>query len=387
MCPMSSKERMLTAFRLAEPDMIPVSPDVSNMYPCKYTGKPFWQIYLANDPPLWKAYLELLKLFKFDGWVDASQSMFDLIKLNENLKMKLDFTYVDPAKKIDAKVTVQTPKGELTTVMRFPKSEPPWTIKGLVENPEDDFEKLKELMWDPWKRNKTTFQEIYNSVGNLGVVFDGIPIFSEFWHAVRGKTEKEIMDHYMYPDLMREILKILIDLLKEHVKASCSLLNPDEVVIGGSCSSLSVSSLRIFREFNLPIVKEVAKICKEYGIPSHLHVCGRSRKIVDIVADTGLSIIEPLERPPSGDVNLEEIKKKYGRKMCLKGNIHTIEIMLNGTEKAVEAEVRRCIKDAGEGGGYVLSTGDQVPHMTPEKNFIALIASGRKWGKYPLGAT
>jgi uroporphyrinogen decarboxylase len=386
MCSMSSKERMMTSFRLGEPDMIPVSPDVSNMFPCKYTGKPFWQIYLTNDPPLWRAYLELLKLFKFDGWVDGSQSMFDLIKLNSNLKFKVDFTEIDPTK-IDIKATVGTPKGELTTIMRFPKREPPWTLKGLIENPEADFEKLKELIWDPWRRNKATFQEIYKNIGNRGVVFDGFPIFSEFWHSVRGKTEKEIMDHYEYPGLMKELLKILIDLMKEQAHASCTNLNPDEVVIGGSCASLSVSSPKIFREFNLPVVKEVAKICREYDIPCHLHVCGKSRAIVDMVADTDLNVMEPLERPPSGDINLAEVKTKYGRKLCLKGNIHTIETMLHGTEKTVEQEVKRCIRDAGEGGGYVLSTGDQVPHMTPEKNFIALIKSGRKWGRYPLKAT
>jgi uroporphyrinogen-III decarboxylase len=76
------------------------------------------------------------------------------------------------------------------------------------------------------------------------------------------------------------------------------------------------------------------------------------------------------------------VKEKYGRKMCLKGNVHTIETMLNGTERAVEQEVKRCINDASEGGGYVLSTGDQVPHMTPEENFVAFIKAGRKWGKY-----
>lgn len=379
---MSSKQRMLSAFRLEEPDMVPVSPDTSNMYPCKYTGKPFWQVYLASDPPLWKAYIELMKRFKFDGWVDASASLFDLIRMNRNLKLKVDFLDVDLDKKIDIRATVSTPKGELTTIIMFPKNEPPWTIKGLVENPEDDFEKLKELIWDPWKRDQAHFREVYRSVGDLGVVFDGIPIFSEFWHAVRGHTHKEIMDHYKHPELMKEILKVLVELLKEHVQATCSLLHPDEVVIGGSCASLSVSSPKIFKEFNLPIVKETAKICRENDVPCHLHVCGKSRAIVDMVAETGLNVIEPLERSPSGDVDLREVKEKYGRRMCLKGNVHTIETMLNGTERTVEQEVKRCIDDASEGGGYVLSTGDQVPHMTPEENFVAFIKAGRKWGKY-----
>lgn len=43
---MTSKERILVAMQNKEADMVPVSPDISNMIPCKLTGKPFWDIYL-----------------------------------------------------------------------------------------------------------------------------------------------------------------------------------------------------------------------------------------------------------------------------------------------------------------------------------------------------
>jgi len=66
---MNSRERMITAFSNRQPDMVPVSPDISNMIPCRLTGKPFWDIYLRNDPPLWKAYIEAVKYFGFDGWL------------------------------------------------------------------------------------------------------------------------------------------------------------------------------------------------------------------------------------------------------------------------------------------------------------------------------
>jgi len=51
---MTSKERMLTAFRNQQPDIVPVSPDISNMIPAKLTGKPFWDIYRKDvlDPNL-----------------------------------------------------------------------------------------------------------------------------------------------------------------------------------------------------------------------------------------------------------------------------------------------------------------------------------------------
>ncbi len=43
---MTSKQRMLIAMKGGRPDCVPVAPDISNMIPCRLTGKPFWDIYL-----------------------------------------------------------------------------------------------------------------------------------------------------------------------------------------------------------------------------------------------------------------------------------------------------------------------------------------------------
>lgn len=54
---MTSRERMITAMRNQQPDMAPVAPDISNMIPCRLTGKPFWDIYLhktrRSGKPMW----------------------------------------------------------------------------------------------------------------------------------------------------------------------------------------------------------------------------------------------------------------------------------------------------------------------------------------------
>jgi len=44
--------------------------------------------------------------------------------------------------------------------------------------------------------------------------------------------------------------------------------------------------------------------------------------------ETGLTVIDPLEIPPMGDCDLAALKQLYGRKIVLKGNLHTTEVML-----------------------------------------------------------
>ena len=52
-------------------DHVPVIPDFSNMIPAKMTGKPFWEIYMNNNPSLYRAYCKAAKYYRIDGWYQA----------------------------------------------------------------------------------------------------------------------------------------------------------------------------------------------------------------------------------------------------------------------------------------------------------------------------
>ena len=123
-------------------------------------------------------------------------------------------------------------------------------------------------------------------------------------------------------------------------------------------------------------------MCKDAGIPSQVHCCGPEREMIKICAEeTDLDSINPLEIPPMGDCNLKEIKEKFGKKLSLMGNLHTTEVMLRGTIKVVEETSKKAIDDAAEGGGFILSTGDQCGRDTPDENIYAMIKTARKYGR------
>lgn len=60
---MTSKERLQALLRGEIPDCVPVAPDFSNMIPARQTGKPFWDLYLYNNPPIREPFIETAKLF------------------------------------------------------------------------------------------------------------------------------------------------------------------------------------------------------------------------------------------------------------------------------------------------------------------------------------
>ncbi len=83
-----------------------------------------------------------------------------------------------------------------------------------------------------------------------------------------------------------------------------------------------------------------------------------------------------------GDCNLAELKRLYGDKIVLKGNLHTTEVMLRGSVEDVVSASKKAIDDAGAGGGFVLATGDQCGRDTPHGNIRALVDTARTYGRY-----
>ena len=130
--PMTSKERMLTAMRNGRADRVPVAPDISNMIPCRLTGKPFWDIYLYDDPPWWQAYIQAAKHFGIDGWLFNGSFDFRLktpIPREQKIEKHADRWCV--------RTVTHTPDGDLEDLTVFPNN----NSGTLVEKPVKDFEK------------------------------------------------------------------------------------------------------------------------------------------------------------------------------------------------------------------------------------------------------
>ena len=83
-----------------------------------------------------------------------------------------------------------------------------------------------------------------------------------------------------------------------------------------------------------------------------------------------------------GDCDLAELKKTFGHRFAFMGNIHTTDVMLNGSVQDVERAARKCIEDAADGGGFILSTGDQCGRDTPDENIFKMVEVCKEYGRY-----
>jgi uroporphyrinogen decarboxylase len=379
----SARDNIIITLNNKIPDYVPCCPDISNMIPAKMTGKPFWEIYLNNDPPLGLAQVFAIKRLGIDGFSDQGQ-LDPSPEYNERSKEAIIQTSEDRSF-IDTKTTFKTTSGVLTFKTRYYSYQPPILMEKPIKSLVNDFVKLEEYL-DPNFLSKFSddyYSQVKTKMGDSGIICLSVPVPGLHWlhENQEGGLESVVRSYYENPDSVKEVCNLLHEYVIEYVKQGLSF-DIDAIQIGAS-GLLHFQSPKIVRELSLPTMKEIANLAKSEGIPCHLHACGNEKALVEMAAgETKISSVEPLESPPMGDCDLALIKEEFGHKLGLKGNIHTVDVMLLGTPKEVENAVKNCINAAGSNGGYILSTGDQCPKETPIENLRALIKATRIYGQY-----
>jgi len=379
---MTSKERMMIAMRGGMPDRVPVAPDISNMVPARLTGKPFWEIYENNNPSLGRAYMDAVRFYGMDGWYIYSDVGFQ----SDSKTTFKQSTQKYPDHWLVTNV-IETPAGDLKFSRYSGIDNPPSGMEKLIKNFKDDFPKMKYLFAPITGYDRARYLEEKAMVGEdavmcYGAFSAGLHIFLGYFD---GNLEATVYAYYDEPELFAELcemhekremqrLEILLD------------LKVDSILTGGS-GSITLQSMDIWRELSLPGIKRITRRCKEAGVISGIHSCGLQREMVLACArETDLNYINPLEIPPMGDCDLNELKRLVGDKICLMGNLHTTDTMLFGTPEEVRRASLQAMLDAGEGGGFILSTGDQCGRDTPDENIRAMVRAAKEFGAYPLNA-
>lgn len=374
----TSRDRLLALLHGEVPDCVPVCPDISNMVPARLTGKPFWDIYVYKDPPLWKAHIDALKFFDIDGGFEV-YDFGDLFGDAEGCWEDQIVHRYDDGRFVTQTLNLDT--GEWSRHVRVHTADnPPATNVlpariGLPAEPQtwEAISGVKE-----WPTGLELWKLVREEMGDQGII--GMPSGAS---TLLVCDPDEIYAYYDDPRPFYERREQMLERVTRRMETISQLEVEPDFLLCGASGSLVFQSPTMFRELALPVLKHVTELAHDLGIPTHVHSCGPERELVKMAAEeTQLTIIDPLEIPPMGDCSLAELKRLYGHKIALKGNLHTTKVMLRGSVDDVVAASKQAIDDAAAGGGFVLSTGDQCGRDTPDGNLYAMIETARTYGRY-----
>lgn len=186
-------------------------------------------------------------------------------------------------------------------------------------------------------------------------------------------SQQALMDLVLNGDLISRIMDVALAGAIECGKAlvACGV---DALYIGDASSSGSLISPKHFEQFCFPRYRVLVEELHRHNVLIYLHICGNSRPILEMMADTGVDCIEPLD--PLGGVSVADAKQRVGHRVALMGGVNTLTI-LQGTPERVYEEALACCRAGAPNGGYILAAGDMVPDFSPEENVNALVRAAR----------
>ena len=217
--------------------------------------------------------------------------------------------------------------------------------------------------------------------GKLAIAFLHRDAF--MWAAYLMGFENFLMSFYIQPKLAKMVMDMVIE-VNEAIARNAIKAGADIVFLTDDYATNKGPFLppELFKKNVLPYLQRMVDAVLKEGAYCVKHSDGNLWPIIDMIVDTGINGINPLE--PAAGMDISLIKKKYGQRVCLIGNIDCGELLSNQTTVKVEEAVKKCIKQAGVGGGYIMSSSNSIHYSVKPKNFKAMISSTIKYGKYPL---
>ncbi|BBO18986.1 uroporphyrinogen decarboxylases [Candidatus Brocadia pituitae] len=274
--------------------------------------------------------------------------------------------------------TTSTLAEAMGTRMYFPEDDAPQVETPFLQTRED-ITKLKPVEPEKDGRIPVYLEAVKRCVDAIGDEVFIVPVIGAPFTtsaALRG-TETFIKELYTDPALIHAIMKITTqsvkNLIDAYVKAGGVPVTVEPVATG------SMISERHFRTFVLPYLKEVYAHIHSYSLPGVLHICGKTKRVIPCMAESGADILS------IDNIDLKEAKELVGDKVCLMGNVSPADGMLKGNPEIITNMVKDCVIKASDNPkGFILATGCEVPLKTPHENMVAFLEAGRRFARLPI---
>jgi uroporphyrinogen decarboxylase len=132
-----------------------------------------------------------------------------------------------------------------------------------------------------------------------------------------------------------------------------------------------------FESLMLPCYKHIVE---KAGVPVIWHSDGYITPLLDMAVKSGFAGVHSLE--PTAGVDMAAVKKDYGEKLILVGNVDCGEILCQTDRQKVRVEVRRCMDQAKAGGHYMLSDSNAIHSACHPDAVTEMFRYAREIGKY-----
>ena len=138
-------------------------------------------------------------------------------------------------------------------------------------------------------------------------------------------------------------------------------------------------SPKMFSEFVAPYLAEIIAAIRGAGGYAIKHTDGNIMPIIDQLVAAHPHALHSLD--PMAGVDIAEVKRLWGDKVALCGNVHCAA-MQTGTEEEVVASAEYCLTHAKPGGGYIFATSNIPFKGLPLERYLLVLDVWKRMRDY-----
>ncbi len=212
--------------------------------------------------------------------------------------------------------------------------------------------------------------------------------WAPFWHDAIDLLGMENLYMKMYdePELVDALMKHMVDyyaaVSRRIFDAAGDLI--DIYFIGNDFGSQTGPLLgpELFERFILPHLRRLVELGHEYDLIVMLHCCGGFRPLIPMMIEAGIEGFHTIQ-PCCRGMSLRELKKDFGHRVLFNGAIDSQHVLINGTPESVRNDVREVLDIMMPGGGFVAGAShDTILEETPVENVLAMFDAIHEFGVY-----
>lgn len=340
---MNGQERILTALRREKPDRVPL-----------------WELLI--DRPVIEALYGDVTYVDFIDKIDL-----DGITVFTNTRRKW--------------INSDTYENEWGVVWKVGAEGLPYVVEGPIKT-EKDLDSYKPPDPDADYRYEHVLEAVKRFKGERAIVFLGHEAFEYSWYLLGG-MDKLFMNYIQNPSFVHRLSEAAWTyqgrLLENMANIGVDILLTGDDYAGNMGPLMSPAH---FEEFILPYLQRAVDTAHRNQLPFIKHTDGNLWKILDMIVDTGIDALHPIE--PMAGMDIAEVKGRYGDKIALVGNVDCSMLLPIGTKEEVTEAVKETIAKASPGGGHILSSSNSIHPAVSAGNFRTMIESTREFGRYPI---
>jgi len=348
---MTSRERLLAAYRGEEVDRLPFWAKVAN---------DTWR--LGQPGPVRRLDDEaLLDAIGADG----------IFGLGAGVRCRRPRVATEDRRDDHTRTTVtRTPDGELIERWRQDPATASWHPSEFPVKTVADLRRLRwlyaDVEWGPDEAAVDAARRRREAIGARGITKAGCgtsPLMHLVEHVI-GPVNTHLMLHDA-PEEMAEVIGLMNAARLRRV-AAVAAHSPADLIVSVENTSTSLISPTQFRTWCLPHLRECGRTIEAAGKMHELHMCGLLKDLLGDIEGIPASSVEAFTAPTLGNTRLADGRAEAPSK-CLVGGTNCMTWLLPG--ERIERFIRGELDACGDHRRIVLTTAGVAPPACPAETF------------------